>query len=135
VSYEILFTEEHHEQILDNFDNSVLESLKERLDKKQELLNQVDRRDQACKRFHKVFTAGGSGVPIAEMRFRANGNKKYRGVFVLVDRAESFVFVQVVEKENSYQRSKQEELVEAIGKNPKEVMDYARDVVVQEMDY
>jgi hypothetical protein len=135
VGYEILFTDEHREQVLDDFDGSVLESLKKRMDKKQELLNQVDRRDQACRRFHKVFTGGESGVTIAEMRFRANGNKKYRGVFVLVDKADSFVFVQVVEKENSYQRSKQEELVEAIDKNPKEVMDYARDVVLEEMDY
>ena len=132
MSYEILFTDEHRDQVRNRFDETVLDSLEEKLEKKQDELDLVDRRDQAGNRFYNLF--GHGGVTIAEARFRA-ARKKYRGILVLVPRADAFVFYRVVEKEDSYESSKQRKAIGAIEENPGEVKDYARDVVVQEMDY
>lgn len=132
MGYEILFADEHREQVRNRFNDSVLENLEKRLEKKQGELDLVDRRDQAGNRFYNIFTH--SDVTIAEARFRAD-RRRYRGILILVDRADAFVFLRVIEKEDRYESSKQRMVLDAIGKNPEEIKDYARDVVVEEMDY
>lgn len=132
MSYEILFTDEHREEVVSDFDEEVLDGLETRLEKKQKELDLVSRRDQAGSRFYNLFTH--SNVTIAEAAFNAK-RRDYRGILILVDGPDVFVFLRVIEKEDRYESSEQRMVLDAIGRNPGEIMDYARDVVLEEMDY
>jgi len=133
VSFEILFTDEHREEVRDNHGEEVLERLEKRLDKKQSELEWSDRRDQAGNRFYNLFTH--SDVTVAEAAFQAE-RRDYRGILILVDTQEGgvFVFLRVIEKEDRYESSEQRMVLDAIGRSPAEIMDYAKTEMVENMD-
>jgi len=128
-----LFTDDHQEEVKDNHGETVLERLEKRLEKKQSELEWVDRRDQAGSRFYNLFTH--SDVTIAEAAFQAE-RRNYRGILILVDTEEGgvFVFLQVIEKEDRYESSEQRMVLDAIGRNPDEIIDYAKTEIVENMD-
>jgi len=66
-------------------------------------------------------------VTIAEAAFQAE-RRNYRGILILVDTEEGgvFVFLQVIEKEDRYESSEQRMVLDAIGRNPDEIIDYAK---------
>ena len=133
MSYEILFTDEHRDEVRDNHGEKVLERLSKRLKKKQEELDLVSRRDQAGSRFYNLFTH--SNVTVAEAAFQAE-RRDYRGILILVDteRGGVFVFFRVIEKEDRYESSEQRMVLDAIGESPAEIMDYAKTEMVENMD-
>lgn len=131
MSYEILFTDEHREKVKDKWNESVLESLEQRLEKKQSELELVDRRNQAGNRFYNLFGYG--GVTVAEARFRSD-RRKYRAILFLVDGPDVFVFYRVIEKEDRYESSKQRKVLDDIEGDPEKFKDYAKTEVVENMD-
>jgi hypothetical protein len=133
VSYEILFTDEHREDVVSDFDEEVLDGLETRLEKKQKELDLVSRRDQAGNRFYNLFTH--SDVTIAEAAFNAK-RRDYRGILILVDTEDGgvFVFLRVIEKEDRYESSEQRRVLDGIGQSPAEIMDYAKTEMVENMD-
>jgi len=74
-------------------------------------------------------------VTIAEAAFQAE-RRNYRGILILVDTEEGgvFVFLQVIEKEDRYESSEQRMVLDAIGRNPDEIIDYAKTEIVENMD-
>jgi len=131
VSYEILFTEEHREQVVRYHGEKVADRLEERLEKKQKELELISEPNQLGRRFHNFF--GYDGVKIAEPSFKAHRNQ-YRGILILVENADALVFYKVIQKEERYESSEQFRTVQSIEKNPQKVMKYAKDVVLEEMD-
>lgn len=133
MGYEILFTDEHREEVISDFDEEVLDGLETRLEKKRSELEWVDRRDQAGSRFYNLFTH--SDVTIAEAAFNAK-RRDYRGILILVDTEDGgvFVFLQVIEKEDRYESSEQRRVLDAIGRSAAEIMDYAKTEMVENMD-
>jgi len=131
VSYEILFTEEHREQVVHNHGEEVANQLEERLEKKQKELELISEPNQLGRRFYNYF--GYDGVKIAEPSFKAHRNQ-YRGILILVENADALVFYKVIQKKERYESSEQFRTVQSIEKNPRKVMKYAKDVVLEEMD-
>lgn len=115
-----------------NHDGQVLESLEDRLEKKQKQLELIDHQNQLGKRFHQFL--GYQGVKLAEVSFQARRNQ-YRAILIFVGEADALAFYKVIEKEDRYISSKQRMILDAIEKNPRKLKKYARDVVVDEMDY
>ncbi|MCU4753430.1 hypothetical protein OB919_15810 [Halobacteria archaeon AArc-curdl1] len=133
MSYEILFTEEHREQVVRYHSEEVADQLEKRLETKQRQLELISEQNQLGQRFHNFF--GYKGIHVAEASFKAHRNQ-YRALLILVGSFEDnyLVFYKVVEKEDRYESSQQWKTWRSVVENPSQIKKKAKDWVLEEMD-
>jgi hypothetical protein len=126
--YSIILTETQRQKIVSRCDERVAEKVIDRLQTKQDELQWVESHDQLSRRFQTFF--GKDGVHFAEPGFKAH-RSEWRAILILIRKANTFVFHREVEKEGSYNKSRQKDLIHNLKANPKDAKKKALDVLMK----
>ncbi|MFU1780256.1 hypothetical protein ACM16X_02620 [Haloarcula japonica] len=129
--FDMVFTEEHEDQVRNKHGEQVLKSLKKKLDRKRREVSWKKNKHELRRRLHKIV----AGDDFAEMSFKAK-RRQYRAVFVILEDEQVLVFVSAVEKqdESAYEHSPQHDLLDGLEKNRKDWRDYGRRILEEQRD-
>lgn len=117
-----------YKEVEKKFNENVRKSLKNKIEKKRDEINYVSSFSQAKNRFYKSFSNKGKGREFAELKFD-DSNKQYRGIFLVDGKTKSFIFIDLICKENNadhYRGSRQSNMLDAFS-NDKNLVKNARD--------
>lgn len=119
MQFEIVFTPDDAERVTQRYNKSVAEKVEKAVKTKNETLEWKQSLNGAKKRFHNVVETNGECFP--EVMVSAN-QSRYRAILGWIEGAQKFAFLIAVEKEEHYQTSRQHDIIDAIDKNPHELI-------------
>lgn len=129
MSHELLVEDSDYEELRREFDDRVVERFKKAVEKKQEELQWIDDFNKLTRRFHNFFGRG--DVHVAELRFSMEGRRSFRGIFYSSPGLEKLPFIQLVEKNDTYKKSRQYVVIDEIFQNKDRVKREAMDKVLE----
>ena len=133
MTYSFLLTDDHRVEIRDEFDQKVLKRLDEKMEKKEKQFELIKRKEQLTNCFWGCIGEGAQNFPYLKL---TNANTSYRVYFCLIDSVEQLVFLKMMRKRgNQHRHDRAKKFLEQIKRNPKRVVDHAKDILLEEEAY
>ena len=131
--YSFLLTDDHRAEIRDEFDQRVLNSLDEKIEKKEKQFELIKRKEQLTNCFWGCIGDGGRNFPYMKL---TDADTSYRIYFCLIDSVEQLVFLKMMRKRgNQHRHDMAKKFLQQIKRNPEQVVDHAKDIVLEENAY
>lgn len=134
LGYSFLLTDDHRAEIRDEFGEKVLDSLDDKLEKKEKQFELVKRKEKLTSCFWGcVGGRGNQNFPYLKL---TAADTSYRVYFCLIDSVEKLVFLNMVQKRGNEHRHKMaNKFLEQIKRNPRQVVGHAKKILLEEDAY